>query len=314
MDSQVRKNLEHPTHSLYHHGLIKMLVLAELKKQDWVWEQFVYELSNPHLQSSLGNELGEPGIPYLMEKASSANNSVHQNDYPHDPAVNSCKKPAPSHTKRSQISKGQGVSSRFGEDRDLEKLFVLPNRIFTRSMATKEGKRESKGKEPVHVELSSSNASSAHDNSGSPGSPHHSTMSSPVSEPLLPASPSKSSLKSTKASLSKSGSKSAKSHKSEASAQGIDYFRQKNFKLTKKLQEYVRLDRFIKQENAILKAKVASLQTLVDEVIGSNRSLRKQLKKKDKQFEQLVSVQQHTAPSPPQVQVMFNTSALVSGV
>ena len=76
----------------------------------------------------------------------------------------------------------------------------------------------------------------------------------------------------------------------------------------------MRLDRFIKQENAILKAKVASLQTLVDEVTGTNRSLRKQLKKKDKQFEQLVSVQQQTAPSPPQVQVLFNTSASVSGV
>ena len=130
-------------------------------------------------------------------------------------------------------------------------------------MAVKEGKRESKGKEPVHVEVSSSNASSSHDNSNSHDSPHHSSMPSPISEPLLPAS------------FSKSGSKSAKSHKLEASAQGIDCFRQRNFKLTKKLQEYVRLDRFIKQENAILKAKVASLQTLVDEVTGTNRSLRK---------------------------------------
>ena len=76
----------------------------------------------------------------------------------------------------------------------------------------------------------------------------------------------------------------------------------------------MRLDRFIKQENAILKAKVASLQTLVDDITGSNRSLRKQLKKKDKQFEKLISVQQQTAPSPPQVQVLFNTSASVSGV
>jgi len=181
-------------------------------------------------------------------------------------------------------------------------------------MAAKEGRMESKGKEPVHVELSSSNASSAHDNSDSPGSPHHSTMSSPVSEPLLAASPSKSSLKSAKASPSKSGPKSAKSHRSDTLAQGIDYFRQNNFKLIKKLQEYVRLDRFIKQENAILKAKVASLQTLVDDITGSNRSLRKQLKKKDKQFEKLISVQQQTAPSPPQVQVLFNTSASVSRV
>ena len=63
-----------------------------------------------------------------------------------------------------------------------------------------------------------------------------------------------------------------------------------------------------------LKAKVASLQTLVDDITGSNRSLRKQLKKKDKQFEKLISVQQQTAPSLPQVQVLFNTSASVSGV
>ena len=68
----------------------------------------------------------------------------------------------------------------------------------------KREKGESKGKEPVHVEFSSSTAFSAHDNSDSYGSHHHSSMPSPVSEPLLLAS------------LSKSGSKSTKSHKSEA--------------------------------------------------------------------------------------------------
>ena len=215
MGSQVRKNLEHPTHSLYHHGLIKMLVLAELKKKDRVWEQFVYELSNSHLKSSLGNELDEPCIPNLVDKASSANNYVHQNNYPHEPAVKRCNKTAPFHTKPTPISKGQCVSSRSGGDKGHENLFASPNRRFTRSMVVKEGKRESKGKEPVHVEFSSSTASSAHDNSDSH---HHSSMPSPVSEPLLPASPSKSSLKYAKASLSKSGLKSAKSHKLEASA------------------------------------------------------------------------------------------------
>ena len=63
-----------------------------------------------------------------------------------------------------------------------------------------------------------------------------------------------------------------------------------------------------------MKAKVASLQTLVDDITGSNRSLRKQLNKNDKQFEKLISVQQQTAPSPHQVQVLFNTSASVSGI
>ena len=102
-------------------------------------------------------------------------------------------------------------------------------------MAVKEGKRASKGKEPIHVELSSSTASSAHDNSDSHGSHHHSSMPSPVTEPSLAASPSKSSLKFAKASHSKSGLKSAKSHRMDASTQGIDYSRQRNFKLTKKL-------------------------------------------------------------------------------
>ena len=74
------------------------------------------------------------------------------------------------------------------------------------------------------------------------------------------------------------------------------------------------MDRFVKQENAVLKVKVASLQTLVDDITRSNRSLRKQLRKKDKQLEKLINVQQKTAPSPPQVQVLFNTSALVSGI
>ena len=112
----------------------------------------------------------------------------------------------------------------------------------------------------------------------------------------------------------KSDLKSIKSHRSDASVQGAKYFRQRNFKLTKQLQEYVRLDRFVKQENAVLKAKVAYLQTLVDDITRSNRSLRKQLKKKDKQLEKLISAQQKTAPSPPQVQVLFNTSASVSGI
>ena len=78
MASQVRKNMENPTHSLYHHGLIKMLILAQLKKKDQVWEQFIYELSNSHLKSSLGNDLREPLIPDLVDKASSINVFEHQ--------------------------------------------------------------------------------------------------------------------------------------------------------------------------------------------------------------------------------------------
>ena len=117
MASQVRKNLENLTHSLYHHGLIKILILAELKKKDWVWEQFVYELSNSHLQSSLGNEPCEPCIPDLVDKASSVNISEHQISHTQEPTVKSCKKAGPSHTKKSPGSKGQCVNSQSGGNR-----------------------------------------------------------------------------------------------------------------------------------------------------------------------------------------------------
>ena len=151
-------------------------------------------------------------------------------------------------------------------------------------MAAQEKKMESKGRTPIHVQLSSCPSSFAHGDSNSNGSHHNSLIPSPVTESSLPfyfsASP-----------TLKYDLKSIKSHWSDASAQGAEYFWQRNFKLTKKLQEYVRLDRFVKQENAVLKAKVASLQTLVDDITGSNRSLRKKLRKKDKQLEKLINVQ-----------------------
>ena len=101
MASQVRKNIENPTHSLYHHGLIKMLILAELKKKDQVWEQFIYELSNSHLKSPLGNDPCGPFILDLVDKASSVNASEHQASHLQELAVKSCKKAGPSYTKNS---------------------------------------------------------------------------------------------------------------------------------------------------------------------------------------------------------------------
>ena len=135
-------------------------------------------------------------------------------------------------------------------------------------MAAQEKKIGSKGKTPVHVQFSSSTSSSAHGGSDSNDSHHNPSIPSPVTDSSLPfhflASP-----------TLKSDLKSIKFHHTDASYQGAEYFRQRNFKLTKQLQEYVRLDRFIKQENVVLKDKVASLQTLVDDITGSYRSLRK---------------------------------------
>jgi len=118
-----------------------MLILAELKKKDWVWEQFVYELSNSHLKSSLRNEPCEPCILDVVDKTSSVNISEHQNSHTQEPAGKSCKKVGPSHTKRSPVSKGQCVSSQSGGEKGHENLFASPNRRFTRSMTIKERKK-----------------------------------------------------------------------------------------------------------------------------------------------------------------------------
>jgi hypothetical protein len=42
MSSQVRKNVTNPHNSLFHHGLIKLLVLTKLEKQGQSWDAFIY--------------------------------------------------------------------------------------------------------------------------------------------------------------------------------------------------------------------------------------------------------------------------------
>jgi hypothetical protein len=49
MSSQVRKNVTNPHNSLFHHGLIKLFVSAELEKQEQTWDAFIYQFANPHL-------------------------------------------------------------------------------------------------------------------------------------------------------------------------------------------------------------------------------------------------------------------------
>jgi hypothetical protein len=50
MSSQVRKNVTNPHNSPFHHGLIKLLVLAELEKKGQTWNDFIYQFANPHLK------------------------------------------------------------------------------------------------------------------------------------------------------------------------------------------------------------------------------------------------------------------------
>ena len=56
MSSQVRKNVTNPHNSLFHHGLIKLFVLAKLEKQGQTWDAFIYQFANPHLIVKTGKK------------------------------------------------------------------------------------------------------------------------------------------------------------------------------------------------------------------------------------------------------------------
>jgi hypothetical protein len=56
MSSQVRKTVTNPHNSLFHHGLIKLLVLTELEKQGQSWDAFIYQFANPHLIVKIGKK------------------------------------------------------------------------------------------------------------------------------------------------------------------------------------------------------------------------------------------------------------------
>jgi hypothetical protein len=43
MSSQVQKNVANPHNKLFHHGLIKLLVITELNKQGKTWDEFIYQ-------------------------------------------------------------------------------------------------------------------------------------------------------------------------------------------------------------------------------------------------------------------------------
>jgi hypothetical protein len=62
MSSQVCKNLANPHNSLFHHGLIKFLVIAELKKQRKTWDEFLYQFSNPHLTVKTNKRSVDSGV------------------------------------------------------------------------------------------------------------------------------------------------------------------------------------------------------------------------------------------------------------
>jgi hypothetical protein len=60
ISSHVHKNVTNPHHNLFHHGLIKLLVISELKKQGRTWEDFLYQFLNPHLTVKMAKKSVDP--------------------------------------------------------------------------------------------------------------------------------------------------------------------------------------------------------------------------------------------------------------
>ena len=49
MSNLIHKNTLHPKSSLYHHILIKLLILDQIKERNQSWENFVFKMLNPYL-------------------------------------------------------------------------------------------------------------------------------------------------------------------------------------------------------------------------------------------------------------------------
>ena len=95
-------------------------------------------------------------------------------------------------------------------------------------MDSQKKKTEPKDKMPIHIQLSSSTSSSARNDSHSTDSHYSPPMLSPVAGSSFP-------IHSSASQVLKSDKKSIKSHRSATSAQGVEYFQQRNLELTKQL-------------------------------------------------------------------------------
>ena len=63
MSSQVKKNTINPKGILYHHSLIKILILDQLKERNQSWDTFVFKVLNPHLISENALDISIIMIP-----------------------------------------------------------------------------------------------------------------------------------------------------------------------------------------------------------------------------------------------------------
>ena len=71
--------MENPNYRLYHHGIIRIIVSAELKKHNKTWEHFLHEFSNSRVITPLVSEVEVSPLLDPPDKTSSENINKSQN-------------------------------------------------------------------------------------------------------------------------------------------------------------------------------------------------------------------------------------------
>jgi hypothetical protein len=309
MSSQVRKNVNNPRNSLFHHGLIKLLVLAELEKQGKNWDAFIYQFANPHLTvktdkkplslktispskplsprtpNPLSQTLSLPKqyqnlvdiLTYLSGKKTKRKDQKKPIVNPPMPSLSL--DPTP---KQIQEVIQQDFPNIPTKKRGANRFGKGTFRKSTQSTRTKPYAKPPPASDPIQV---SSNLESPHKKlrevSADGLEPLRKTKSKPTSpyqSPITPTSPMPNlDPKIDRLCTSLKGSKI--SLEITDSTPTIEELQKENHQLLQQLEERKTIDTHLHHDNAILQEKVNSLQQLVNEMTKSNRSLRAQLKK-----------------------------------
>jgi hypothetical protein len=310
MSSQVRKNVTNPHNNLFHHGHIKLLVLAELEKQGQTWDQFIYQFSNPHLtiktgKKTLGLRTIYPSKPRSLRIPNPLTQTISLPEQKCKKLVetptSSSGKNTKSKDQRKHIANIQIPS--ISLDPTPKKIQEVIQKDFPTVPTNRKGSnwfdrgpfqkntQSTRGKpyakslttpDPIQVSF---NLESPHkilrEVSADELKPQMKTQSEPTSPhqpPITPTSPMPTpDPKNDRHSTSFKGSKP--SFEISDPAPAMEKSQQENFHLLQQLEDMKTLDTHLHHDNAFLQAKVSSLQRLVDEMTKSNRSLGAQLKK-----------------------------------
>jgi hypothetical protein len=309
MSSQVRKNVTNPHNSLFHHGLIKLLILTELEKQGQSWDSFIYQFANPHLtvktsRKPLSLKTISPSNPHspktpnsleqtpsLSEQyqklvdipTSSLGKKTKNKDqkkpivYPPMPSLSLDPTPKKPQEVMQQefpiIHTNKRGANRFGKG---------PFRKSTQNIRIKPYEKPPPTSDPIQV---SSNLESPHKkprevsaNGLEPLRKKKSEPTSPFRSPITPTSPMPTlDPKIDKLSPSLKGPKPSSEITDYSPT--IEELQRENHHLLQQLEERKTMDAHLHHDNAVLQEKVNSLQWFVDGMTQSNLSLISQLKK-----------------------------------